>query len=49
TVGNPLKLSDSPTTIHRSPLLGEHNHDIYTTELGLSAEELGVLRTGGVI
>ncbi|MDX2710177.1 formyl-CoA transferase, partial [Streptomyces sp. PA03-6a] len=33
TVGNPLKLSDSPTTIHRSPLLGEHNHDIYTTEL----------------
>ncbi|WUD72291.1 formyl-CoA transferase [Streptomyces sp. NBC_00510] len=49
TVGNPLKLSDSPTTIHRSPLLGEHNHDIYTTELGLSAEELGALRTGGVI
>ncbi|WP_326571636.1 formyl-CoA transferase [Actinacidiphila glaucinigra] len=49
TVGNPLKLSDSPTTIHRSPLLGEHNHDIYTTELGLSAEELTGLRTDGVI
>lgn len=49
TVGNPLKLSDSPTTIHRSPLLGEHNHDIYTTELGIHEDELPGLKAQGVI
>ncbi|WP_326571597.1 formyl-CoA transferase [Actinacidiphila glaucinigra] len=49
TVGNPLKLSDSPTTIHRSPLLGEHNHDIYTTELGIHEDELPGLEAQGVI
>ncbi|MFJ5219634.1 formyl-CoA transferase [Streptomyces sp. NPDC088354] len=49
TVGNPLKLSDSPTTIHRSPLLGEHNHDIYHHELGIHEDELPQLRAQGVI
>ncbi|MEU0186696.1 CoA transferase, partial [Streptomyces sp. NPDC006207] len=49
TVGNPLRLSDSPTTIHRSPLLGEHNHDIYTTELGIHEDELPGLKALGVI
>ena len=49
TVGSPLKLSDSPADIRRSPLLGEHNHDIYATELGLSAAELAELQTNGVI
>lgn len=28
TVGNPIKMSDSPTEVTRSPLLGEHNDDI---------------------
>jgi formyl-CoA transferase len=49
TVGNPLKLSDSPADVRRSPLLGEHNHDIYATELGLSPAELVELQTNGVI
>ncbi|MFJ4846252.1 MULTISPECIES: formyl-CoA transferase [unclassified Streptomyces] len=49
TVGNPLKLSDSPTTITRSPLLGEHNHDIYISELGIDEAELPDLRAQGVI
>ncbi|MGW7731290.1 formyl-CoA transferase, partial [Streptomyces canus] len=40
TVGNPLKLSDSPTTITTPPLLGQHNEEIYINELGLSDEEL---------
>jgi formyl-CoA transferase len=49
TVGNPLKLSDSPTTITTPPLLGQHNEDIYIGELGLGDEELRLLRSGGVI
>jgi formyl-CoA transferase len=49
TVGSPIKLSDSPVTVERSPLLGEHNHDIYATELGLSPAELVELQTNGVI
>lgn len=49
TVGSPLRLSDSPAAIRRSPLLGEHNHDIYGSELGLTAEDMSGLKTDGVI
>ncbi|MGW3914164.1 formyl-CoA transferase [Streptomyces sp. NPDC005070] len=49
TVGSPLKLSDSPVDITASPLLGEHNEEIYIGELGLGDEELRLLKTGGVI
>ncbi|MFF1724843.1 formyl-CoA transferase, partial [Streptomyces sviceus] len=47
--GNPLKLSDSPTTITTPPLLGQHNEDIYIGELGLSRSELPQLKEQGVI
>ncbi|MFE4453258.1 formyl-CoA transferase [Streptomyces sp. NPDC056796] len=49
TVGSPLKLSDSPVEIVTSPLLGEHNTEVYSGELGLDAEELRLLKTDGVI
>ncbi|SNX65101.1 formyl-CoA transferase [Streptomyces sp. TLI_55] len=49
TVGNPLKLSDSPTRITPSPLLGQHNEEIYIGELGLGDEELRLLKTSGVV
>ncbi|MEU8792915.1 formyl-CoA transferase [Streptomyces sp. NPDC048643] len=49
TVGNPLKLSDSPVEITASPLLGEHNEEIYIGELGLGEEELRLLKSTGVI
>jgi formyl-CoA transferase len=49
TVGNPLKLSDSPTTITTPPLLGQHNQEIYIGELGLSQDELPRLQEQGVI
>ncbi|MEU8984387.1 CoA transferase, partial [Streptomyces sp. NPDC048309] len=49
TVGNPLKLSDSPVKVERSPLLGEHNEEVYLGELGLSDTELPLLRAQGVI
>ncbi|MGW9350178.1 formyl-CoA transferase [Nocardiopsis flavescens] len=49
TVSSPIRLSDSPVVVDRSPLLGEHNADIYRDELGLTAEELAELSSNGVI
>jgi formyl-CoA transferase len=48
SVGNPIKLSDSPTEVKRSPLLGEHTEEVLA-ELGLSATEIGALRAEKVI
>jgi formyl-CoA transferase len=43
TVGNPIKLSDSPTVVTRSPLLGEHTDEVLT-ELGYDASRIEQLR-----
>ncbi|MDR8395935.1 formyl-CoA transferase [Paraburkholderia sp. USG1] len=48
TVGNPIKLSDSPTEVMRSPLLGEHTDEVMA-ELGYSPEQISALRTAGAI
>ncbi len=48
SVGNPIKLSDSPTEVTRSPLLGEHTDEVLG-ELGLAGEEIAQLRAIGVI
>jgi formyl-CoA transferase len=48
TVGNPIKLSDSPTEVKRSPLLGEHTTEVLG-ELGLSATDIEALKTAKVI
>jgi formyl-CoA transferase len=40
SVGNPIKLSDSPTEVARSPLLGEHTEDILRNVLGFSDEQV---------
>jgi formyl-CoA transferase len=48
TVGNPIKMSDSPTEVKRSPLLGEHTDQVLT-ELGFTAEEVKALRVKKVI
>jgi formyl-CoA transferase len=49
TVGCPIKLSDSPVTVKTSPLLGQHNDDVFVGELGLNAGELAGLRKDGVV
>ncbi|WP_017539070.1 formyl-CoA transferase [Nocardiopsis halophila] len=49
TVGLPIRLSDSAADVARSPLLGEHNADVYGAELGLSDEEIAHLASNGVI
>jgi formyl-CoA transferase len=48
TVGNPIKLSDSPTEVKRSPLLGEHTDEIMK-ELGYSDAEIRDLHAQKVI
>jgi formyl-CoA transferase len=47
TVGNPIKLSDSPSEVKRSPLLGEHTDEILTQMLGYSAEEAAAIKASG--
>jgi formyl-CoA transferase len=48
TVGNPIKLSASPTTITPSPLLGQHREAILG-ELGYSADDIRALARDGAI
>jgi formyl-CoA transferase len=49
TVGNPIKLSDSPSDVKRSPLLGEHTDEVLSEVLGLSAEDIDAARAAGVV
>ncbi|RMD64034.1 MAG: formyl-CoA transferase [Alphaproteobacteria bacterium] len=49
TVGNPIKMSDSPTEVKRSPLLGEHTDEILTGLLGYSEAEVSALRECGAV
>ena len=48
TVGNPIKMSDSPTEVLRSPLLGEHTDEILH-ELGFGDNEITAAREDGAI
>jgi formyl-CoA transferase len=48
TVGNPIKLSASPTTIGPSPLLGQHREEILK-ELGYTDAQISALASEGAI
>jgi formyl-CoA transferase len=47
SVGNPIKLSDSPADVKRSPLLGEHTEEVLRDVLGYSADEIAAIKTSG--
>jgi formyl-CoA transferase len=48
TVGNPIKLSASPTTITSSPLLGQHKAEILA-ELGYTDAQIRAMEKDGAI
>lgn len=49
SVGNPIKLSDSPSAVERSPLLGEHTDEILADVLGYTPDEIDELRAGDIV
>jgi len=49
TVGNPIKLSDSPADVRRSPLLGEHTDEVLRKVLGYSDKEVADIKVSGAI
>ena len=49
TVGNPIKLSDSPADVRRSPLLGEHTLEVLRDLVGFSDEEIAAAKQQGAI
>ena len=49
SVGCPIKLSDSPAEVTRSPLLGEHTDEILADLLGLDAQAIAAARADGAV
>jgi formyl-CoA transferase len=49
TVGNPIKLSDSPSDVTRSPLLGEHTDEILAEVLGMSEDEISAAKSDSAV
>ena len=49
SVGCPIKLSDSEVEVVRSPLLGEHTHEILSEVLGYSGEALEKVIDSGAV
>ncbi len=49
TVGCPIKISDSPTNVTTSPLLGEHTEEILRDIVGLGDQEIAAAREQGAI
>src|SRR5438128_2806158 len=49
TVGNPIKLSDSPSDVRPSPALGEHTEEVLRTLLGMNDDEIQSVHQQGAI
>ena len=48
-LGCPIKLSDSPVEVERSPLLGEHTDEILGEVLGYGGSEIDELKAAGAL
>jgi formyl-CoA transferase len=49
SVGNPIKLSDSPAQVERSPLLGEHTQEILRDVLGFTDSQVEDIEGSGAL
>ncbi len=49
TVGCPIKMSDSPVEVERSPLLGEHTDEILRDVLGYADEDVARIAGSGAV
>jgi formyl-CoA transferase len=49
TVGNPIKLSDSPAIVKRSPLLGEHTDEILKEFCNMTDDEIKAVKEAGAV
>ncbi|WP_454812890.1 formyl-CoA transferase [Labrys neptuniae] len=49
SVGNPIKLSDSPTVVERSPLLGEHTQEVLRDVLGFNQHRIDEIAGSGAL
>lgn len=49
SVGCPIKLSDSPVDVERSPLLGEHTREVLDAVLGYSSSEIDDIVASGAV
>jgi len=49
SVGNPIKLSDSPSDVTRSPLLGEHTDEILRQVLGFTDHQVAEIHDSGAL
>ena len=49
SVGNPIKMSDSPTEVTRSPLLGEHTDEILRQVLGFTDHQVAEIHDSGAL
>src|SRR6201991_1102966 len=49
SVGNPIKLSDSPTVVTRAPLLGEHTDEVLKQVLGFNENQVAEIHNSGAV
>ena len=49
TVGCPIKLSDSPVEVVRSPLLGEHTAEVLANVLGYKGDDFERIVSSGAV
>jgi formyl-CoA transferase len=49
SVGNPIKMSDSPTEVTRSPLLGEHTLEILSEVLRFDGKRIDEIKSSGAL